>query len=123
MFFVGTSTAVPHVKAGTVRGLAVTSPTRIDSLSDVPTFSELGLPSVNNSLWFAVLVPSRTPPGIVKKLHDDIAKVVAEPDYRSTLAARGFEAQSSTPEQLARFLESDYVKHRDLIQKLGLKVE
>jgi tripartite-type tricarboxylate transporter receptor subunit TctC len=123
MFFVGTSTAVPFVKAGTVRGLAVTSPTRIDSLPDVPTFTELGLPSVNNNLWFAVLVPSRTPPAIIKKLHDDIAKVVAEPDYRSTLAARGFEAQSNTPEQLALFLQNDYVKFRDLIQKLGLKIE
>jgi tripartite-type tricarboxylate transporter receptor subunit TctC len=123
MFFVGTSTAVPYVKAGTVRGLAVTSPARIDSLPEVPTFAESGLPSIDNSLWFAVLAPGRTPPALVRKLHDDIAKVVADPDYQSTLAARGFVAQASTPEQLATFQEKDYVRFRDLINKLGLKLE
>jgi tripartite-type tricarboxylate transporter receptor subunit TctC len=123
MFFVGTSTAVPHVKAGTVHGLAVTSPTRTDSLPDVPTFAELGLPSVDNSIWFAVLAPSHTPPAIVRKLHHDIAEVLADPEYRNTLVARGFEAQSSGPEQLAAFLEKDYIKFRNLINKLGLKVE
>jgi tripartite-type tricarboxylate transporter receptor subunit TctC len=123
MFFVGTSTAVPHVKAGTVHGWAVTSPRRIDSLPDVPTFTEAGLPSMDNSIWFAVLAPSHTPPAIVRKLHDDIAKVVADPDYQSALAARGFEAQSSEPEQLATFLEKDYIKFRNVITKLGLKID
>jgi tripartite-type tricarboxylate transporter receptor subunit TctC len=123
MFFVGTSTAVPYVKAGTVRGLAVTSPARIDSLPEVPTFAESGLPSIDNSLWFAVLAPGRTPPALVRKLHDDIAKVVADPDYQSTLAALGFVAQASTPEQLATFQEKDYVRFRNLINKLGLKLE
>jgi tripartite-type tricarboxylate transporter receptor subunit TctC len=123
MFFVGTSTAVPFVKAGTVRGLAVTSPARIDSLPEVPTFAESGLPTIDNSLWFAVLAPGRTPLALVRKLHDDIAKVVADPDYQSTLAARGFVAQASTPEQLATFQEKDYVRFRDLINKLGLKLE
>ncbi|MFZ1096989.1 MAG: tripartite tricarboxylate transporter substrate-binding protein, partial [Xanthobacteraceae bacterium] len=76
-----------------------------------------------NSIWFAVLAPARTPPAILRKLHDDIAKVVADPDYQTTLALRGFEAQSSTPEQLAAFLERDYLKFRELITKLGLKIE
>ncbi len=123
MFVVGTSTAVPHVKAGTVLGFAVTSPTRVGSLPDVPTFAEQGFPSVNNSIWFAVLAPGRTPAAIVRKLHDDIAAVVSEPDYRTTLAVRGFEAQSSTPEALAAFLERDYGKFRNLINNLGLKIE
>jgi tripartite-type tricarboxylate transporter receptor subunit TctC len=59
----------------------------------------------------------------VRKLHDDIARVVADPDYQSTLAARGFVAQASTPQQLATFLENDYVRFRKLINKLGLKLE
>ncbi|HEY7244908.1 MAG TPA: tripartite tricarboxylate transporter substrate binding protein [Xanthobacteraceae bacterium] len=123
MFVVGTSTAVPHVKAGTVLGFAVTSPTRVDSLPDVPTFAEQGFPSVNNTIWFAVLAPGRTSPAIVRKLHDDIAAAISEPDYRTTLALRGFEAQSSTPDELAAFLERDYIKFRDLISKLRLKIE
>ena len=123
MFVVGTSTAVPFVKAGTVRGLAVTSPSRLDSLPDTPTFAELGMPEVDYSIWFAVLVPSATPPAIVKKLHDDIAKAVADPDYKQTLHTRGFEAASNTPEQLAAFLEKDYLKNKAVIEKLGLKVD
>ena len=59
MFLVGTSTAVPHIQSGALRGLAVTSRNRVEGLPDVPTFSEAGLPGVDVSIWFAVLVPGR----------------------------------------------------------------
>lgn len=123
MFLVGTSTAVSHIQSGALRGLAVTAGKRVDGLPDVPTFAEAGLPGVDVSLWFAVLVPSGTPAPIVKKLNADIAQVVADPDFRQALAVRGFDAVSSSPEELAQFLAKDYVKFRDLIQKLGLQVE
>jgi tripartite-type tricarboxylate transporter receptor subunit TctC len=123
MFLVGTSTAVPHIKSGALRGLAVTAGKRVDGLADVPTFAEAGLPGVDVSLWFAVLVPSGTPAAIIKKLNADIAQVVADPEFKQALAVRGFEAVASSPEQLAEFLEKDYVKFRDLISKLGLQVE
>jgi tripartite-type tricarboxylate transporter receptor subunit TctC len=123
MFLVGTSTAVPHIKSGALRGLAVTAGERVDGLADVPTFAEAGLPGVDVSLWFAVLVPSGTPAAIIKKLNADIAQVVADPEFKQALAMRGFEAVASSPEQLAEFLDKDYVKFRDLISKLGLQVE
>ena len=123
MFLVGTSTAVSHIQSGALRGLAVTAGKRVDGLPDVPTFAEAGLPGVDVSLWFAVLVPNGTPAPIVKKLNADIAQVVADPDFRQALAVRGFDAVSSSPEELAQFLAKDYVKFRDLIQKLGLQVE
>jgi tripartite-type tricarboxylate transporter receptor subunit TctC len=123
MFLVGTSTAVSHIQSGALRGLAVTAGKRVDGLPDVPTFAEAGLPGVDVSLWFAVLVPDGTPAPIVKKLNADIAQVVADPDFRQALAVRGFDAVSSSPEELAQFLAKDYVKFRDLIQKLGLQVE
>ncbi len=123
MFVVGTSTAVPFVQAGTVRGLAVTSPRRLDSLPDTPTFAELGMPNVDYSIWFAVLAPSATPPAILKKLHDGIAAAVADPDYKRQLQTRGFEAQSNTPAELAAFLDKDFQRSKVLIEKLGLKIE
>ena len=124
MFMVGTSTAVPFIKNGNVRALAVTSTgSRVDSLPDVPTFAEAGLPQVDYSLWFAILVPSGTPPEIVKKLNVDINKIVADPAYQQALKVRGFEAKGSTPGELAAFMEKDYIKNRDLIQKLGLHVD
>lgn len=124
MFIVGTSTAVPFIKNGNVRALAVTSTTsRVDGLPDVPTFAETGLPQVDYSLWFAILVPSGTPPDIVTKLNADIGKVVADPEYQKALQVRGFEAKGSSPDELAAFLERDYMKNRALIQKLGLHVD
>ena len=112
MFIVGTSTAVPFIKNGNVRALAVTSTeARVDGLPDVPTFAEFGLPQVDYSLWFAILVPSATPPEIVKKLNADINKVVADPEYQKALQARGFEAKGSTPGELAAFMEKDYLKN------------
>src|SRR5262245_29382035 len=100
MFLVGTSTAVPYIQNGAVRGLAVTSNHRVQGLPDVPTFAEAGLPGVDVSIWFAVLVPGGTPPAIVGKLSADIAQVVADPEFKNALAVRGFEAQASAPEQL-----------------------
>jgi tripartite-type tricarboxylate transporter receptor subunit TctC len=123
MFVVGTSTAVPFVKAGTVRGLAVTSPHRLDSLPDVPTFTEAGYPKMDYSLWFAVLAPSGTPPAIIKKLHDDIAKAVADTDYKSQLRARGFEAVSNTMEEMETFLQNDFLRSKALIERLGLSID
>jgi tripartite-type tricarboxylate transporter receptor subunit TctC len=123
MFMVGTSTAIGQVQAGTLRGLAVTASRRVEGLPDVPTFAETGLPDVDVKLWFAVLVPGGTPQPIIRRLHGDIAKTVADPEYKTALQMRGFEAISNTPEQLAEFLEEDYLKFRELIQKLGLQVE
>ena len=119
MFVVGTSTAVPFVKAGTVRGLAVTSPKRLDSLPETPTFTEEGLPAMDYSIWFAVLAPSATPPAILKRLHDGIAAAVADPDYKQALRARGFEAVSNTPEQMAAFLDKDYQHSKDCTRGVG----
>jgi tripartite-type tricarboxylate transporter receptor subunit TctC len=121
-YIVGTSTAFPFVQGGTLRALAVASPRRLENLLYVPTFAESGLPDFDYSLWFAVLAPSNTPPDIIAKLHDDIAAVVADPDYKRGLVVRGFEAKSDSPEDLAAFLEKDYLKNRTLIQKLGLQM-
>jgi tripartite-type tricarboxylate transporter receptor subunit TctC len=123
MFLVGTSTAVPHIQSGKLRALAVTAPSRVDGLPDVPTFAEAGLPGVDVSLWFAVLVPGGTPPAIVKKLNADIVQVAADAEFKQGLKQRGFEAVSSSPQQLAEFMDRDYVKFRELIQKLGLQIE
>jgi tripartite-type tricarboxylate transporter receptor subunit TctC len=123
MFMVGTSTAIGQVQAGTLRGLAVTSQRRVEGLADVPTFAEAGLPGVDVSLWFAVLVPSATPQPIVQRLHADIARVVASPEYKAELRKRGFDAVASAPDDMAAFLDKDYLKFRALIQKLGLQVD
>jgi len=123
MFLVGTSTAAPHIQSGALRALAVTAGHRVEGLADVPTFAEAGLPGVDVSLWFGVLVPSGTPAAIVRKLNADVVRVVADLEFQQALKARGFEATGSTVEQLAEFMDKDYLKFRHLIGKLGLQVE
>jgi tripartite-type tricarboxylate transporter receptor subunit TctC len=124
MFMVGTSTAVPFINNGNVRALAVTSTgKRVNGLPDVPTFAEAGLPQVDYSLWFAILAPAAIPPDVAKKLNADINNVVADPAYQKALKDRGFEASGDTPQELAAFMEKDYIKNRELIQKLGLQMD
>jgi tripartite-type tricarboxylate transporter receptor subunit TctC len=120
MMMNGVASSLPHIHNGNLRGLAVTGPRREAGLPDVPTFAEAGHPSVEVVLWFAAMVPARTPPAIVKKLHADLLQASADPEYRKALEARGLEVQNTSPEQLGAFMERDEVKFRNLLQKLGM---
>jgi tripartite-type tricarboxylate transporter receptor subunit TctC len=119
----GTASSIPHIQSGALRALAITSPKRAENLPDVPTFTEAGLPSVDAVLWFAVLVPSGTPEAVIRKLNADLLKASADPEYKKALAERGLEVRTSTPEELGAFMEKDYLKVRDLVQRLNLKIE
>lgn len=121
MFMVGTTPVVGPVKAGKLRALAITSPRRSESLPDVPTFIEAGLPKVDVKLWFALMLPASVPGAIVAKLNGDIVKALSQPEFRGYLAQRGFEASPSTPEQLRSFLQADFERLRDLISELKLE--
>jgi tripartite-type tricarboxylate transporter receptor subunit TctC len=123
MFVVGTSTALPFVQAGTVSALSVSSPRRLDSLPDVPTFFESGYPEMDYKIWFAVFAPSNTPSAIVGKLYDDIAKAIADTDYKSQLYSRGLEAPPMTLAETAEFLNRDYRRSKSLIERLGLSLD
>jgi tripartite-type tricarboxylate transporter receptor subunit TctC len=120
MFMVGTTPVIGPVKAGKLRGLAVTSPTRVDGLPDVPTFAEEGLANVDVKLWFALMAPGGTPKPIIGRLHAAIAKAVADPDYKATLDKRGFQAKSMTPEEFADFLDKDHARLGRVVKAIGL---
>ena len=120
-FIVGTSTVVPLIQTGKLRGLAVTSPQRLQSLPDVPTFVESGMPAFDYNLWFAVMVPAKTPAEIIQKLHEDIIRAVAEPTYQKALSDRGFEAKSAEPGTVASYLDKDFQLNKAIAEKLNLK--
>src|SRR5713101_1038154 len=84
MFLVGTSTAAPYIQSGALRALGVTAPSRLEGLPDIPTFAEAGLPGMDVSIWFAVLVPAGTAPSIIKKLNADIVQVVEDSEFQRT---------------------------------------
>lgn len=123
MMMNGTASSIPHISGGTLRGLAVTAPQRVAGLPDVPTFTEAGYPGVDVILWFAAMVPAGTPQPIVKKLHADLVQAVADPEFKKAIQARGLEVRTTSPEELGAFMDRDDAKFRDLIQKLGIKVE
>jgi tripartite-type tricarboxylate transporter receptor subunit TctC len=112
---------VPHIQAGKLRVLATTGKTRLDSLPEVPTSAEVGLPNLNASSWFAVFAPAGTPKPIVDKLSADIAKVVALPAFKQKAAELGALADYMSPQQLADMVASDTRRWTEVVRATGIQ--
>jgi len=112
---------IPQAKSGAVRILAVTSEKRHPSLPDVPTVAESGVPGYAASSWNAIAAPAKTPPAVVERLGQEIARVLALPDVREKLAAAGVTARASTPDELKRLLASDVAKWRRVIEQAKIE--
>lgn len=106
--FASVTALMAHVRAKRLMALAATSPTRSPIAPELPTFKELGYPRVEAPSWYSIVAPAATPRDVVGRLHGEMTKVAAMPDYREQLERQGFEPQSSTPEQFAAFLQADY---------------
>jgi tripartite-type tricarboxylate transporter receptor subunit TctC len=100
-------TALPNVKAGKLRALAVSGPKRIPDLPDVPTMAESGFPGFDLQSWVGVVVPAKTPDAAVKVLNAEINKVLDTPDLQQQYAKRGAATIGGTPEQFAAYLKSE----------------
>jgi tripartite-type tricarboxylate transporter receptor subunit TctC len=119
-----TSVAVrPHLKAGRLRTLAVTSGKRSATLPDVPTVAEAGVPGYEVSAFNGVVVPAGTPAHIVTKLASDIGQSLKSPDVPDRFAADGAEAVGSTPQDFACYLRDEIQKWTKVIAAAGIKAE
>ena len=123
MFFAGLPPALPHVKAGTLRALAVTTSARWPALPDVPTIAESGLPGFNIENWQGIFVPAGTPTEIVGRLARDIATVAAEKEFADRLTALGAAPATMSPAEFALFVKAENVKYGRLVKESGAKVE
>ena len=123
LMFAPAQTVMPHVKAGRLKALAVTSARRSTSLPELPTAAESGLPGYEAIGWFGLLAPAGTPPAIVAKLSADANRVLAESDVRQKMLALGAEPAGDTPEQFARFIRDDQAKWSRLMAERGIKPE
>jgi tripartite-type tricarboxylate transporter receptor subunit TctC len=115
--------AVPLIKDGKLRALAVTGKARSPTLPDVPTTAEAGFPEVEGATWTAIVVPARTPREIVAKLHGLAVAALAQPDVKEKLAAIAYVPVGNSPEECAAFFKSEMAKWGPIIKAAGLKAE
>jgi tripartite-type tricarboxylate transporter receptor subunit TctC len=109
--------AAPHIRAGLLRALAVTTPQRNPSFTDVPTAAEAGVPGYDFSSWGGVFAPAGTPRAVVQKLNIEIGAALASPDIRKRFGDMGLEAKHSTPEAFGKFLQSEITRWRAVLTK------
>ncbi|PWK33802.1 tripartite tricarboxylate transporter substrate binding protein [Cupriavidus plantarum] len=114
---------VPYLKSNKLRALAVTSQARSPFLPDVPTVSELGVPGYDVDQWFGILAPAHTPPEIVQKLNAEIAKTIAKPEIKASLAQLGFATGTSTPAEFQKLVTSDIDRWQKFATKINLFVD
>jgi tripartite-type tricarboxylate transporter receptor subunit TctC len=115
--------AIPYVKSGRLRALAVTGSKRSGTASDIPTAVESGLPGYIVDGWFAALTPGRTPTRVVEQLHADMTAVFKTPEMTERLNAAGFDAGGMAPRETAAFIADEITKWGKLIRETGIKGE
>ena len=115
--------AMPHVKAGKLRALAVTSAKRSPLVPDLPTVAESGLPGFESAPWYGAVVPAGTPKEIITKLYTEIVKILNMPDVKDRLSNYGYTIIGSTPEQFADFIKTDMAKWAKVIKDAGIHVD
>ena len=112
-----------NIKAGAYRALAVTTPQRDKSLPDVPTLVEAGYPDLVATVWFALAAPAKTPPAVLRKIADEVNKVLREPDVIAKLEALGATPVGGTPERTNAFFKSEAAKWKRIIEVADVKPE
>ena len=120
MTFEGTTAIVPHIKSGEVRALAVTSPTRIPEIPDVPTMDELGYPGMPPDSWQAIVAPAGTPAAIVAKINKLVNEGLATPELQNKLKQLGGEPQPMSVTDFAAFIADQYKRWGDVIRITGV---
>jgi tripartite-type tricarboxylate transporter receptor subunit TctC len=115
--------AVPQVKGGKVRAIAVTSAQRSAALPDVPTVNEQGFSGFDDLTWFGFFVPAGTPPAVVARLNAEINRALEAPDTKERLAQQGFDWKRNTPAEFSAFLRSEVAKWARAVKESGAKAD
>jgi tripartite-type tricarboxylate transporter receptor subunit TctC len=117
------ASVLPHIHAGTLRGLAITTAARTTVAPDLPSVAELGFPELESYAWQGLLAPAGTPPALLGRIHDATVAALTRPDVRATLVQQGYEVIGDTPEQYAAFIRAETVRWTAVIQRTGARVD
>ena len=114
---------ISHIQAGRVRLIAVTSPKRVNTMPDIPTMAEAGVPGYEATSWYMLIAPAKTPAPIIAKIHDETVKGVKSPDIVEVLARGGSEPVGNTPREAAEFLKVEIARWGKVIKQAKVKIE
>ena len=123
LMFNNPTQSLPYIKAGQLRGLAVTGLERNPIVPDLPTVAELGYPGFDVGTWFALWGPGGLPPEITRAMHAAVAKVAEQKDVKDRLAANGLRSIAGTPDELARVIKSDHASWGKVIREADIRIE
>jgi tripartite-type tricarboxylate transporter receptor subunit TctC len=123
MVFADPISALPHIKSGKLRALAVTSLERSSVASEVPTVAESGYPGFEALAWHGILAPARTPPAAIRKLNEEIVKALKDPATRELLVRQAMQTVGSSPEEFAAFIQRDIATWKGVAAAAKVTVE
>lgn len=117
------SSAAPLIEAGRVRAIAVTAPTRVASLPDIPTLAEQGVAGFAVEQWHGLLAPAATPEAVIARLHQELAQILAEPAMQQSLRAQGYTLVRQSSEQFGQLIAADMERYAAVTAQLGLRAD
>jgi tripartite-type tricarboxylate transporter receptor subunit TctC len=120
-YFVPAAPVLPHIKEGKLVALAVGAPKRTSVLPDVPTTAEAGVTGAEFNFWIGMLVHSKTPPEIIKRLHDETQKALASPEVQQRMASHGAESTPTTSAQFDQAIKDEIAANAKIVKAAGIK--
>jgi tripartite-type tricarboxylate transporter receptor subunit TctC len=123
MMMPGLAAAVPHIRAGKMKPIAVTGLKRHPLLPDTPTFEELGYKGFDGVQWYGIVGPAKMPEAVVKKLNDEINKAIGTPELQKRLSGEALDVMPMTPAEFGRFMQADIAKWAKLAKDRNIRLE
>lgn len=123
LMFDNLATALPHIQAGRLKALAVTSARRAPALSGVPTMQEAGLAGYDVTSWYALYAPRGTPPAVVQRLNADVRRILSQSSVAQRLRAQGLQPAPGTPDELAALMRAEIAKWARVVKQAKVSVE
>lgn len=113
----------PHIKSGRLRGLAITTAKRNAAWADMPTVAEAGLPGYQSIAWYGMVAPAKLPPAVLKKLSEEVARIIKSPAVTENLTAQGADPVGNSPAEFGAFIREETKRYEKVVREAGVTAE